>query len=163
MTRILALGHGPLPFENTQRGFAPGKRTWQLVSPLLQQGHQVCLICSRIPGAYPDSVPPVTRQQKDNLLYYSLTPEQFYQLGELRRIAQTFDPECVVGITTMPASIAAELNLPVPLWADLYGSIMAEAQVKAQVYHSDTYLRHFLSMEYGVLMRADRFSSVSTP
>lgn len=161
MTRILALGHGPLPFENTLQGHAPGKRTWQLVSPLLQQGHDVCLICSRIPGVYPDSIAPITKQQKDNLLYYSLNIEQFHQRSQLEQISQSFQPDCVVGITTMPASIAAELNLPLPLWADLYGSIMAEAQVKAQVYQSDTYLRHFLDLEYPVLARADVFSSVS--
>jgi glycosyltransferase involved in cell wall biosynthesis len=162
MTRILALGHSPLPFENTLQGYAPGKRTWQLVAPLLQQGHEICLVCARIPGTYPASVPAVTKQQKDNLLYYSMAADRFHQLSTLQQITQSFEPECVIGITTLPASVAAELNLPVPLWADLYGSIMAEAQVKAHVYQSDVYLRHFLAMEYKALIRADRFSTVSS-
>src|SRR5207247_3638588 len=42
-----------------------------------------------------------------------------------------------------------------------YGSIMAEAQLKALVYGDDAYLSHFWTMERKAIERGDIFSTVS--
>jgi hypothetical protein len=53
MSRIMILGMSPLPFENDKKVYGTGIRTWQLASPLLEDGHHVCLVTYAIRSAYP--------------------------------------------------------------------------------------------------------------
>lgn len=161
MTRVLVLGQSPLPFEDQGICYGPGRRTWQLVSPLLGDGHEVCLLASRISGAYPDDLPPVSRHEATPFPYYSMEEPRFRDAGTLRRLAQEFAPDCVVGVTPFPCSVAADLRLNIPLWADLHGSVMTEAQMKAFVYDDDLYVSHFRQYEVKALDHADHFSCVS--
>ena len=161
MTRVFILGQSPLPFEEQGVSYGPGRRTWQLVSPLLDDGHEVCLVASRISGAYPDNLPPVWEHDTAPFPYYSMEDSRFMDVRMLRQLAQEFAPDCVVGVTPFPCSVAADLRLDIPLWADLHGSVMTEAQMKAFVYDDDVYVSHFRQYEVKALDRADHFSCVS--
>jgi glycosyltransferase involved in cell wall biosynthesis len=161
MVRVLVVGHAPLPIENAQRNYAPGNRTWQFIAPLLAGGHDVCLIAFRLPNAYPDNQPDQHTQPQDHFHYHNLAAERMADTEYLRQIMRDFAPDCVLGVTTLASSIAARLNPAVPLWADLYGSIMAEAQMKASVFADNHYLHYFYALEHDNLYRADKFSTVS--
>jgi glycosyltransferase involved in cell wall biosynthesis len=161
MTRVLVVGHAPLPIENSSRNYAPGNRTWQFIAPLLAGRHDVCLIAFRLPNAYPANQPDQHTQPQKHFQYHNLAAERMEDTDYLRQIMLDFAPDCVLGVTTLASSIATRLNPAVPLWADLYGSIMAEAQMKASVFADNHYLHYFYALEHDNLYRADKFSTVS--
>ncbi len=164
MKRVLLLGLCPLPTENDTCTLAPGKRTWQFVKPLLEEGHRVCLVCSRHLAAYRNTdTEPVNAEEHGNLIYYSVHQEVFQNIDWLQRIHDNFDPDCIVGATVFPSYMAACLNTERPLWADLFGHIMAEAQTKSQVFRDNYYISQLWKQEVTILDRADILSVVSNP
>jgi glycosyltransferase involved in cell wall biosynthesis len=90
-------------------------------------------------------------------------PEQAFDDGSAAAAVRAFAPDCVVGVTTLGASLACRLGIDAPLWADVFGDCMAEAQAKAVVHGSDAGLLRFWSVLQPVLEHADRFSAVSRP
>jgi len=159
--RIVLLGHSPLPYENLSKNYAPGARTWHFAKAALEVGSEVLLIASRIPHVYDKNKKLIEFEKKGNLNYYSVDDSVFQDKNWLKEKISEFNADCIVGVTTYPASIVADLDLGIPFWADLYGSVMAEAQVKAFVYDDNSYLNHFFKMEKKVLDKADIFSAVS--
>jgi hypothetical protein len=129
--RILILGNSPLPFENTSKTFAPGIRTWHFSKSAMEANCEVLVIGSRIPKAYGKKLPDVVKQEIDGITYYSVEQFIFENKNWLKEKIQEFGPNCIVGVNTYPSSIVSELNLGIPFWADLNGSIMAEAQAKS--------------------------------
>src|SRR5690606_29462855 len=57
------------------------------------------------------------------------------------------------------AWIASQLETKLPLWADIAGHQMGEAQTKCSLDKNDDLLMHFWKRQYEVLARADRFSA----
>lgn len=159
--RILILGHSPLPYENVSKIHAPGGRTWHFTKTALDLNSNVLLIAARIPNIYDKNMDSITFERKGNLDYYSVENIIFEDKKWLKEKISAFNPDCVVGVTAYPASVAADLDLDIPFWADIFGSIMAEAQAKAFVYNDNSYLHHFFKMESKVLGKADIFSVVS--
>jgi len=161
MTKVLVFGFGPLPVENL-RMIGPSLRTWHFLKVLLDGGHDVCLIGYRPhSGVYPVDLPDVVSQRNGRFLYHSLVDRLWFSPKAMRALVNEWAGDCVIGVTTAGAAAAADFAGSLPLWADLYGSIMAEAQVKALVYGDDSYLAHFWEMERKVLERADMISAVS--
>ncbi len=164
MSRILLLGMCPLPFENETHTLGPGKRTWQFASSLQKDGHRICLICSRHLAAYSNNpLPPVVATELDSMTYYSLDQTKFEDYEWLQRIHDNFRPDCIIGATVYPSSVAASIRSDRPFWADLFGHLMAEAQTKSYVFNDDYYLNQMWKLEQTVLDRADIFSVVSEP
>lgn len=164
MKRILLLGLSPLPTENERFTLAPGKRTWQFVSPLLEKNHRICLVCSRhLAAKQSGDKEKIRAEEHGNLIYYNVTQEMFENKTWLQQIHDNFDPDCIVGATVYPSYIATKLNTNRPIWADLFGHIMAEAQTKSQVFKDNYYLSQLWHQEKTILDRADIFSVVATP
>jgi glycosyltransferase involved in cell wall biosynthesis len=160
MSRVLVVGFCPLPYENERRLYGPGIRTWQFARPLLDAGHEVCLVTSRIPGAY--AAPRAPSVHRDGrLVHHAVEPDTLHHSPFLQRVHDAFRPDCVVGATGGGSAVAVALRTPAPVWADTFGDIMSEAQAKAYVYGDDTYVVDFWSVLRPVLDRADVFSSVS--
>jgi len=161
MSRLLILGVSPLPFETTDRSFGPGTRTWQITEPLLDDGHEVHLVAMRIPKTYPDDAPPEIVRQDGRLTYASVTDELYYRSSYVREVYAELSPDAVVFAHGSASFDDGLLDPEVPIWIDLCGHVMAEAQAKAAVYHDDSYLEYFLDRVMGVVFRGDRFSTVS--
>jgi len=161
MSRVLLLGLSPLPFENELRLYGPGIRTWQLTKPLLQDGHDVCLVAARIRGAYRDEREPVVCIKDDGLVRYSVAEERFWDAAFLQSVCDAFAPDAIVGATAYGSSAAAGLRSDRPFWADVFGDLLAEGQAKAAAYDDDYVIVHFWNVLRPVLDRADVFSSVS--
>ncbi len=155
------IGQIPLPFENLKKSYAPGARTWQFAQPLIADGHDVVIMGIRIPFVYEDNWPEIVERKEGGCVIYSITPEEAERQIFLTDLANRFEPDCMLGVFYYPAYIACTSGLEVPIWADMYGCVMAEAQIKAAVYNDDSYLDHFLRMEHVVVSGGDRFSTVS--
>ncbi|MBX3061909.1 MAG: glycosyltransferase [Anaerolineae bacterium] len=160
MTRILIVGFAPLPVEHLRMS-APSLRTWQFTKILLDAGHEVCLIANRGHSIYPADLPEVMTQRNGNLLYHNVSNQAFDTPELLLPLVNTFNPQCAIGANTPGSAAAVPIIGEIPLWADMNGSIMAEAQMKAQVYGDDSYLAHFWALERTCLARADVFSTVA--
>jgi len=164
MKRVLMLGLCPLPTENETHTLGPGKRTWQFAQALLHDGHKICLLCSRHLAAYQSKeLEPIVAEEHGNLVYYSLNQKIFEDVQWLQRLHDNFNPDCIIGATAYPSYIATYLKTTKPIWIDLFGHMMAEAQTKSYVFKDDYYISHMWRTEQRVLSRGDIFSVVSSP
>ncbi|MBN2054066.1 glycosyltransferase family 4 protein [bacterium] len=162
--RVLVLGMCPLPTENEFQTLGPGKRTWQFVRAMLDHDFEVCLISSRHPAAFDDGESfSVAANEENDLIHYMVNQRVFEEPRWIQSIHDHFQPDCVVGATVFPSYVACRIETKLPVWADLFGHTMAEAQTKCQVFEDDYYIYNFWRMEKLVLDRADAYSVVSNP
>jgi glycosyltransferase involved in cell wall biosynthesis len=165
--KLFAVGIGPVPFESSSTLYGLGHRTWNLVKPLVDDGHQVRLVAGRIPSASELglNLPVVQLVLKTKALEYIAINEMqpFLELNEVRKLYEAFEPDCSLGINGLAASVLSRLHPAVPFWADLNGWLMAEAQSKAKKINSDTPLDEFWAQEEIIVKTADVFSTVSIP
>ena len=164
MSRLLILGSGPLLFEDANRTYAAGARTWQITEPLLADGHQVLLVGQRLPLSYPEDLPKeMVVRDEDTFQYHSVHPEVFQSPGYLERVSAEFRPDAVI-YPHASASFNSKCLAPKePIWIDVNGHVMTEAQAKAVVYRDDAFLDHFFLMELDMLAFGDVFSTVCDP
>ena len=160
--RLLVLGWGPLPFEEARMNYAPGTRSWQLARGLAGDGHAVCLALARIPGAYDEEAREVVElAERDGVLIVWLERRDFEAPGILERLVDDFRPDALVGAAAQPAHRAVELAADLPLWVDVFGDPMAEAQAKALVDGGGEHVVAYLRLLSPLLARGDAFSAVS--
>ena len=160
--RVLLLGCSPLPFENQRMNYAPGARTWQFAESLADDGHAVCVIAMRIPGAYSSESEAIDRLEDSGVLVYTMTHDLFRQAGIIEAAVDAFQPEVVIGASsTVPALRAVELAGERPVWIDLFGDLMAEAQSRLGV-HPNEELGPYRDVLVTLLERGDAFSAVSS-
>ncbi|MEM8995333.1 MAG: glycosyltransferase, partial [Acidobacteriota bacterium] len=160
--RFLVLGWGPLPVEDATMHFAPGGRTWQLAAALAGDGHQVLVATARMPGsgdAPADEDAPPARLEH-GLLHYRFEREHFEEYGALAVLADAFRPDAVIAAAPVPCLQAVRTGVNVPIWADLFGDPMSEAQAKTLV-DGGEHLSAYMQLLHAVLDRADFFSAVS--
>ncbi|MDD5652589.1 MAG: radical SAM protein [Candidatus Omnitrophica bacterium] len=157
MSKVLIVGERPLPIENENFLSGPGIRTWQMAKPLIDDGHQVCLVCL-------NTVNSAVKEPKANgLSVFSLNQQQFTTPAALQEIHDRFRPDCIVSISSFLQSKAViGLNTAKPVWFDR-GDLLAEAQLKSFTENNDDYLYLFLDLERNILARGDIFSCYSLP
>ena len=166
--RILLLGIAPLPFERSKNHSAPGLRAWQFCQPLLADGHRVCLV------TFGEPLPGEPAPAGEGLTRVCLAPGDFMDQGRLQQELSRFGPDAVVAASsyqcTRAASLLGQLAPDLPLWVDLPGDMMAEAQLRAATagVESDPgeppvpdFVADYRSILLPALGRADRFSVVS--
>jgi len=164
MARLLILGSGPLLSENAHRTYAAGARTWQITEPLLDDGHEVLLVGQRLPLSYPEDLPKeMVVRDEEGFLYRSVHPEIFQSPGYLEQLSEDFNPDAVIYPHASASFYSRCLTPRQPIWIDVNGHVMTEAQAKAAVYKDDAYLDHFFLMELDMLAHGDVFSTVCDP
>ncbi|MBX5491443.1 MAG: glycosyltransferase [Chloroflexi bacterium] len=164
MSRVLLVGMAPLPTENARRSYAPGLRTWQFAKALAHAGHAVTLACVRMPYIYELDRPPIVKARDPDLGFERYDfDERVLHADFLARLLRTVRPDCVVGAHTFASWVASTLRTALPLWADLNGHLMAEAQTKACRDGDDLPVGQLWRWEQAILDRADAFSVCSTP
>ncbi|MEO8274985.1 MAG: glycosyltransferase family 4 protein [Thermoanaerobaculia bacterium] len=159
MTRVLICGVAPLPFENTQKNYGPGIRSWQFARSLAAAGHQVRLLAVTLDDAYVS--PPVALEVVDGVEIERLSSGLFVNFDRIRAHFANFEPECVVGATVYGSYALAIAQPTVPFWADQFGHLMAEAQAKAAIDGNDSVVLYFWKLLEPVLRWADHLSVVS--
>lgn len=164
VTRILAIGTGPLYAPDVRVFNGQALRTWHLTKPLVDAGHDVRLVVLPVEGQpkpFETDEVLLARTHGDFPYTQINTIEPAAVQEALRGIVADFQPEGIVAINHNAVWPASTLPGAIPLWADLNGAMMGEAQVKAKVYKSDDYLQHFWRRMSTILRRGDRFSCVS--
>lgn len=165
MSKIIAVGTGPLLEKGVKKVGGQCLRTWHFVFPLLEHGHQVSLITLPIP----DRTKPqdkfresAEKRKFEGFPYVAVLKEDPAFLDSLiRDEIKRIRPDCVIGINTHPSAVAARSTIQLPFWADLNGWVMAEGQMRARLDESDEFLPYFWMDERDACRRADRFSTVS--
>lgn len=159
--RVLIVGCSPLPFENQRMNHAPGARTWQFAEALAGDGHAVCVVTMRIPGAYTAEGGPVEVTEHDGVPIFAVEHELFRRPGVVEQAAAAFRPEVVIGASSaLPGLRAVEVAGGLPVWVDLFGDLLAEAQARLSV-HPDEDLAAYRDLLATLLERGDAFSAVS--
>jgi glycosyltransferase involved in cell wall biosynthesis len=161
MTRILMAGLCPLPFENTEKSFGPGIRTWQMARPLAQAGHEVRLLALRIPGTYrPEQLAESEQETRDGVAIERLGEARFFDPATFAA-ALAEGPDAAIGATLYGSYVLARHAPQCPFWADQFGHVMAEAQAKALLEQADWPIAHFWNLLAPILRHADHLSVVS--
>lgn len=159
--QVVVCGLAPLPGESARQNPATGARTWQFARALSDAGCRVQLALRRIPGAYADE-PQRPRSYRVGDLEVTDAPwEMFVDRRWLRRTAREVNPDIVVGACLHGSYDACRMASEQPVWADLFGDPMAEAQAVALRSGSNRPLFRRWRMLRTVLRRADRLSTVS--
>ena len=160
MSKVLIVGHAPLPWEDLTRSYGPGTRTWQFAKPLIADGHDVTILASRIPFVYPDEEG-VTCCEENGCMIYRIDQDEFEIGGFTDELFLKLDPDCVVGATAYPSYVAVTYAGERPTWVDVFGSFLSEAQAKAAVYKDNSFLEHFVRIISQLVNLGDMFSTVS--
>jgi glycosyltransferase involved in cell wall biosynthesis len=167
MANLLVLGVGPLPFEHGERLHAPGIRTWQLATALAANHHFITLCIIDFGDFHPDhkaAPPPAIRQDAGSnisLVKLAYHPTQSVQSIRTLHLATRF--AAVVSSSDIMNGIAADLNLPIPMWLDYNGDPFAEKQLQARLYKHDGSLLPQWELYLKGLACGDRFSVCSQP
>lgn len=166
MARVMIIGCGPLPKSGLPYLSAPALRTRQFLKPVLEAGHTVNLFTLPVAGGEgPEGK--VAAMMPDH--YEGLTYQRFtnnneeFAIRSLSEQARQLKPDAIVAVNTYPAYLASRLPTTAPLWADLNGSWMAEAQAQCWGAEDDEQLEQAWSMERAIVRRVDKFSAVSRP
>jgi glycosyltransferase involved in cell wall biosynthesis len=158
--RILVCGLCPLPWENTEKSYGPGIRTWQFAWSLARAGHEVRLEAMRIEDAY-GSGKATEHEQRDGVDIHRHETARFLGGNVVARAIRDFRPDAVIGATIYGSYALARHNPKMPFWADQFGHVMAEAQAKAALDGNNRVLPYFWRMVSPTVGRADRISVVS--
>ena len=159
--KVLVVGHAPLPWEDLQKSYGPGTRTWQFAGPLVADGHEVTVLAARIPHVYPDDMEPLTRSEEKGCVIYRADQVEFETGLSKYDVLRESDPDCIVGATAYPSYVASHIVGERPFWVDIFGSLLSEGQAKAAVYGDNAYLEHFQRMNSAIIGTGDKFSTVS--
>ncbi|NQU44578.1 glycosyltransferase [bacterium] len=167
MSKILVVGLGPLCEKGVRSLGAQCLRTWSFAETLLKDGHTVRLVTCPMAGDPHDpenNRPALVRHIHDGVEYQAFTNSDFDFIHRtLAQVARSFAPDAIVGVSNLPAWVAARLPLTAPLWADLYGYQMVEKQGQAARIDNDKVLVEAWRKEAIVARRADKLSAVSLP
>ncbi len=166
MSRLLVVGTGPLYGDHVRMFNGQGFRTWQFTMALRALGHEVILAVLPTEGhvdvAGADQGVLIEDTYGDDFGYYRVTTSDAGRyMPELERLITGLCPDGIVAVNHNAAYPVSMLETSLPMWADLNGYMMGEAQTKSLVFGNDSYLKHFWSRERHILLRADKFSAVS--
>jgi len=163
MPHFLVFGIGPIPLEGSRLFHAGGNRAWHLTDALRSAGHRVTLLCMRV-TSHDNPDREIHRLEQSDLTYVSVDEvTHFADDGFLREFVEQVKPDALVGACAYPAARAAAIAGDLPLWVDLHGYNMGEAQAKAFRDGEDGYRFHYLDRYRPALERGDRFSVTSEP
>lgn len=186
MKRILIIGNGPLPNDNTKKRPSEGLRTWQFLKSLMggrvgkviapKDGLNVRLVTLAMPDCYDernladlggslrkdfDYSGDGASNSRGGFIHHQIPENDPILMKTLQAICDEFVPDIVVGVNLMPAYLASGLKFDGLFWADMNGWGPAKAQTEAHKLSDDSVIREYLKMEDSVLKRADMFSVVS--
>lgn len=160
MSRVLAVAVGIPALVPARHHAGPGMRAAHFATALARAGHEVLLLCIQPE----DAALPVSLEVEvagGTAPRCVFVRERQITDADVRGQMERFAPDALVGVTAYAASVATRLGTTLPMWADIFGDLMAEAQAKAVLVGNDAPLVHFWKLLGPVLERADRFSAVS--
>ena len=162
MKKIMILGIGPIAIDPAEKFHSGGNRAWHLTRPLLERGFEVILLCMRITDKSRKDALEEECRREDGLTYYQVDElTRFADDAYLKEKIAQHRPDALIGACAYPAARAARVASDLPVWADIHGYPLGEAQAKAHQAGEDGYVHHFWNIVRPALQRADRFSVTS--
>ncbi|MEN8162545.1 MAG: glycosyltransferase [Acidobacteriota bacterium] len=158
---VVILGTAPLPFEQARMNYAPGARTWQFARGLVAGGIRPLVLCERMPGGYDEPESDVEVEQAGTAMIVRMSAEDFHAGDVVPRLIKSFDPACLVGASAKPSGRAVEVANGRPVWVDLFGDPMAEAQARAARCSEGDQLTAYRDLVATLVENGDAFSVVS--
>ncbi len=161
MSRILLSGYVPPPLIENAKIEAAHYRTWQLLEPLLSDGHIVRLLCGQ-PGERLTLKPPPAYWPPS----LEIVPLAFGAAGWVaaqQREHDSFKPDCIVAVNFNNGLYATKLRTSAPIWCDLYGDYPTIMQAAAFRAASDRGIETVLGFVREVLKTGDVFSTCGLP
>ncbi len=158
---VTILGTAPLPFEQARMNYAPGGRTWQFARGLVADGIRPLVLCERMPGGYEEPDSDVEVEQTGTAMIVRMSAEDFHTSDVVPRLIDAFDPACLVGASARPSGRAVEVANGRPVWVDLFGDPMAEAQARAARCSEGDQLTAYRDLVATLVENGDAFSVVS--
>jgi glycosyltransferase involved in cell wall biosynthesis len=156
LKNILIIGSGPLPKDKSGIQEAGGLRTKQFFDVIKQEGYKGVLICIQNSGKITEKV------SIDKWTIYKESRYRKDLIRQCRQIMSTMSIDIVVGVNTFPSFIASKIcPSNVPLWTDLNGWIMAEAQARSFSDNTNVHFANAFRQEKFILSKADKISTVS--
>ena len=174
-SRVFLIGTGPLPMDNPLEMSFPALRARQFLVSLLRAGHDVTLACL-IPrttlgepevttGAEPGEVIKVEIEIGDGrapFRYVMVRPDEPGRFLVLRDLRGEFRPDVTVTAGPfLPMAAGARAAGDEPLWIDVPGDPMSEAQARAHRAGSSNPIHRYREMLGWALARGDAFSVIS--
>lgn len=161
---ILVLGVGPVPPEGPTRLMAPGLRVWSLAEVLARAGHRVVLAEAAFGKG--DGTP--AREMREEAIDLPHGVELWRVSADGARVAafcrrlhaERGFAAAVANSDVMAAALCAA-RLSCPVWLDINGHPMAERQMLAAVYGSDSGLVAQWRLLVPILLGGDRYSTCS--
>ncbi len=171
MARVFLIGTGPLPMLNPREMGFPALRTRQFLLPLLAAGHEVTLACLTSREADAGEVPGQgetlelsvdTNAGARSFRYAVVRPDEPGRFLMLRDLRGNFMPDVTVTAGPfLPMAAGARAAGDEPLWIDVPGDPMSEAQARAYRTGSTDPIARYREMLGWALARGDRFSTIS--
>ena len=158
MSRVLLIGHIPPQLIQGAKIEAANYRTGQFVEPLLEDQHTVCLCAPPPPKDKAVTVPAGWQRQ------FTYHPVPFNRLGwtnQLQKIADQFDPDCVVAVNFDACLWATRLRTERPIWMDIYGDYLTIMQAARFRRRSNRGMPTSILFMKEVLRKADKVSVCS--
>lgn len=172
--RVFLIGTGPLPMHDPKEMGFPSLRVRQFLLPMLAAGHDVtvALLTSReadLGARVPDVPPGVPVEQAAQtsageraFRYVVVRPDEPGRFLTLRDLRGTLHPDVTVTAGPfLPMAAGARAAGDEPLWIDVPGDPMSEAQARAHRAGSPDPIHRYREMLGWALARGDRFSAVS--
>ena len=163
MSNILVVGTGPLYSPEIRQFCGQSLRTWHITKVLLDAGHHVNLLVLPTDGYRFENQPSLVGSARyedfDYNVINSHVPSEV--VPEIERVLKQKTFDAIVAVNLNAANIVCLASTKLPIWCDLLGHVMGEAQAKCYLHKSDTTLNHFWQRESRVLRRADRLSASS--
>jgi glycosyltransferase involved in cell wall biosynthesis len=147
LKKLLIICNSPMPEDICENRPAAGIRSYQFLKACTGKYEIKCVAIEMAPveKAFDETI---VRIGKENF-------------AQVQNVHDEFKPDLILGVNTYPSYVACGLHTEAPIWADLNGWIMAEAQAQAYKIGGDSFLPHYFEYEKRILARADKFSAVS--
>jgi len=172
VTRVLLIGTGPLPDDGPRELGFPQLRARQFLLPLLAAGHEVLAVLfvrrdvpspqeeDAVQRAVPRTL--TVHGQPRSYEYAVVRPDEPGRFLRVRDLRREFAPDVIVTAGPfLPMAAGARAAGDEPLWVDVPGDPMCEAQAKALRSGSTDPIHRYRQMLGQALARGDRFSVIS--
>jgi glycosyltransferase involved in cell wall biosynthesis len=166
--RLFIIGVGPLPFYRSPRpATALSDGTWQLIQPLLQEGHRIRAVTLEFGQR---TMPEIDYLQKPEEISENLEHQAYPEplresrtqiARQMQQSLAAFHPDAVISAGSVIAAwVTTRLKHQLPLWYDLKGAFLPELQLRMESPDAEATFETF-SVYKQVLLRGDRFSAVT--
>ena len=160
--RIVVIGVDGIDPGEGAADLGPSRRVRQFASAIADGGHEVVVlrVTTANRAAHSDRRLGLSVGAR-SIDVRSVSFERFVR-GEGREVLAALSSDAVVAATVHASSLAARaIAEDVPLWVDVFGDPMAEAQAKAVIDGHDLALARYWEALVHALDRGDHFSAVS--